>query len=166
MSDPHAPSSAAGALSEAEVDALLARPILARLATIDQEGAPSIVPVWTEWDAGALWVVARAGAGFVGHIRREPRVGVSIVDDVDPDRRIQMAGRATIVAGPGPLDGRMLEAARRMGRRYEGEPGIAYVEATRSWPRCLIRIDPLRIRSWGSPEWHPRYRPGGADGGR
>ncbi|MBF6606240.1 MAG: pyridoxamine 5'-phosphate oxidase family protein [Chloroflexi bacterium] len=147
-----------GALARSEIDQLLRRSLIARLATVDPDGYPAIVPVWHDWDGEAAWLVARAEARFVQDIRRDARVGLSVVADDDPDLRVQLRGRATIVDGPGPLAGRMLEIALAMGERYEGPAGLTYVEATRAWPRCLIRIDPVRIVAWGSPEWHDRYK--------
>jgi PPOX class probable F420-dependent enzyme len=147
-----------GALTRVEIDALLRRPLVARLATIDPDGYPSIVPVWFEWDGEAAWIVVRAEARFVDDMRRDPRVGLSIVADDDPDLRVQLRGRATFVQGPGPVDGRMLVVARAMGERYEGSAGLAYIETSREWPRCLVRIDPVRLLAWGSPDWHDRYK--------
>ncbi len=156
---------AGGALSRPELDELLRRPLLARLATNGPDGYPRIVPVWIAWDGGAAWIVARALAGFVSDIRRDPHVCLSLVAEDDPDRRVQILGLASIVEGPSALDGRMLEIALATALRYEGPAGIEYVERSRSWPRCLVRIDPERVRSWASPDWHPRYvtpAPGGA----
>ena len=147
-----------GALSPSEVDELLGRPLLARLATIDDDGFPSVVPVWFEWADGAFWIVARARSAYVEHMRRDPHVGISVVADEDPDRRVQVAGFAEILDGPAPLGGRVLELTRRLAERYEGASGLAYVEETRDRPRILVRVRPERLRSWRLPEWHPRYR--------
>ncbi len=137
---------------------LYARPIVARLATLDDEGYPRVVPVWFEHDHGDLLVVARAAAGYVADIRRDPRVSVSIVDDRDADRRLLVRGRAELIGRPGPLSGAALELARRLGERYEGESGVAYIERSRTWPRVVVRIVAERVTGWGSPDWHPRYR--------
>jgi hypothetical protein len=145
-------------MNEAERDELLGRPILARLATVDAAGFPSVVPVWFEWRDGALWIVARARAGYVADLVARPRVGLSIVDDRDPDRRIQVRGQASVVGPAGPLTGRTLDLARRLAERHEGAAGLAYVERSREWPRVLVRIDPVSVRSWASGGWHPRYR--------
>jgi PPOX class probable F420-dependent enzyme len=147
-----------GGLRPDEVATLLARPILARLGTIDDDGHPSIVPVWFEWADGAFWVVARAHARYVRDVAARPQVGLSVVDDRDPDRRIQIRGRATIVGGPGPLEGDTLALARRLAERYEGADGLAYIDRSQDWARVLVRIEPLAIVTWGSPEWHGRYR--------
>jgi PPOX class probable F420-dependent enzyme len=150
---------ATGALSRSEIERLLRRPLLARLATIDPDGYPAIVPVWVDWDGEAAWLVVRAGSRFVDDIRRDARVGLSVVADDDPNLRVQLRGRATIVDGPGPLAGAMLDIARAMAARYEGPDGLEYIEESREWPRCLVRIDPVRILAWGSPDWHDRYLP-------
>ena len=150
-----------GPLNRTEIDRLLRRPLVARLATVDPDGYPAIVPVWIDWDGEAAWLVVRAGARFVEDIRRDPRVGLSVVADDDPDLRVQLRGRASIVDGPAPLDGRMLAIARSMSERYEGAAGLAYIETSRAWPRCLVRIDPVQLLAWGSPDWHERYRSAG-----
>jgi PPOX class probable F420-dependent enzyme len=155
---PTPPATPAGPLTADDTAELLGRPILARLATIDDDGHPAIVPVWFEWVDGSFWVIARARARYVAHVAARPQVGLSIVDERDPDRRIQVRGRATVVDGPGPLEGPMLALARRLAERYEGESGLAYVEASRAWPRVLIRIEALATLTWGSPDWHDRYR--------
>ena len=48
--------------------------------------------------------------------------------------------------------------ARRMALRYEGETGLRYIDESADWPRALLRLEPERIVSWGSPDWHDRYR--------
>jgi PPOX class probable F420-dependent enzyme len=156
-------TSSPGGLTSDEIQDLLRRPVPARLATLDPDGYPSIVPVWIEWDGTTAWIVARAGAAYVDNLRRDPRVGLSVVDPDDPDRRVQVRGRAKIAAGPGPLTGRTLEIARAMAQRHEGAAGLAYIDETLDWPRVLVAITANQIRSWGSPDWHPRYRPSSTD---
>jgi len=152
-----------GPLSPTEIDELLQGAVVARLATIDPEGYPSIVPIWIDWDGATVWIVGRAAADYVANLRRDPRVGLSVVDPDDPDRRIEIRGRATVADGPGPLRGRMLELARTMAERHEGAAGLAYIEESRDWPRVLVAVAPITVRSWGSPDWHPRYRRQPAD---
>ena len=146
-----------GGLGPDALAVLLARPVVGRLATVDPDGYPAIVPIWFEWDGVAAWIVARARSRYVDDIRRDARVALSIVDPDDPDVRVHIRGRAEVVTGPEPLEGETLALARRLAERYEGAAGLAYLEDSRSWARCLIRIDPDRLTSWGSPDWHPRY---------
>jgi hypothetical protein len=138
-SEPIAPTPAdrPGPLSRDALDALLREPIVARLGTIDADGYPVIVPIWTEWDGEAIWLVVRDDAA---------------------DTRALILGRAEIVEGPGPLSGQLEAVARRMARRYEGADGDRYIEESLAWPRLLVRVVPDRIVSWGDAGWHPRYR--------
>lgn len=147
-----------GGLSPEALDALLREPIVARLATIDDEGYPYIVPVWTEWDGTAMWLVARARSVYAAHLAARPKVALSIVRTDVADTRALILGRAEIVAGPGPLEGEMEAVARRMARRYEGADGDRYIEESLAWPRVLVRVAPDRIQAWGDPGWHPKYR--------
>jgi PPOX class probable F420-dependent enzyme len=146
------------ALSAAELDDLLRRPVLGRLATVRADGWPSVVPVWIEWDGARAWVIARAASGYVADIRHEARVCLSVVDDDDPDRRVQLFCRAEIARDAGPLEGETLAMARRMAERYEGATGLRYIDESAAWPRVLLRLEPERVVSWASPDWHDRYR--------
>lgn len=147
-----------GGLAPDALDALLRETIVARLATIDDDGYPHIVPVWTEWDGTAMWLVARARSAYVAHLPARPKVALSIVRPDAADTRALILGRAEVMAGPGPLEGEMEAMARRMARRYEGAEGDRYIDESIDWPRVLIRIVPDRVQSWGDPGWHPKYR--------
>ena len=144
-------------LTSAEIDDLLRRPIVSRLATVQPDGAPYVVPIWHYWDGAALWIIPRGRSAFVEHIRREPRVFISCADDETGHARVGIAGTAHIVEGPSKMTGRMLEIAREMGGRYVGQPGLEYIARTVDRPRYLVRIDPVKIMSWKGAEWHPRY---------
>jgi PPOX class probable F420-dependent enzyme len=154
---PPQPASA-GALSPEALDALLREPIVARLGTIDAEGYPVVVPIWTEWDGTSIWLVVRARADYAANLQARPKVGLSVVRADAADTRALILGRAEIVDGPGPLRGRAEAIARRMAVRYEGADGERYINESRDWPRLLVRIVPERIVTWGDPGWHPRYR--------
>ena len=147
-----------GSLTTEELDGLLRETIIGRLGTIDDEGYPHIVPVWTYWDGRVVYLVARAKSGYVANLRARPKVSLSIVRDDPAGTRALIQGDAAIVTGPGPLSGRMLEIAKDMAERYEGEAGDAYIEESSAWPRVLVAITPRRVLTWGDPGWHPRYR--------
>lgn len=151
-------SQAARSLTPEEIDAFLDTPIVARLATVQPDGSPYVVPVWQHWDGRALYVIPRAKSKFVDNVRNEPRVAVSCADDIDPAHtRVLMEGTAEIVEGPVVMAGRMLDIANEMARRYMGPDGPKYLARTAPRPRYLIRIVPTTITSWKGGEWHPRY---------
>ncbi len=145
-------------LTSDEVREFLGGPVISRLATVKPDGAPYVVPVWHYWDGSSLWVIPRAKARFIENIRHEPRVCVSIADDIDPlHTRVVIEGRAYLVEGPAGLQGRTLEIAHAMARRYMGPDGPKYLGRTADRPRYLVEVVPDRITSWRGNEWHARY---------
>jgi PPOX class probable F420-dependent enzyme len=152
------PAANPGPLSAQQLDTLRREPIVARLGTIDADGYPIVVPIWTEWDGSAIWLVVRSKADYAANLRERPKVCLSVVSSDPADTRALILGRAEIVEGPGPLSGRLEAIARRMAHRYEGDAGDRYINESLSWPRLLVRVVPDRIVSWGHPGWHPRYR--------
>lgn len=144
-------------LTRAEIKEFLAGPIVARVATIDEEGAPYITPVWQEYDGESLWFIPREKTLLVRHLRREPRIAVSCALDQSPYTRVLFRGRAEIVAGPVVMQGQMLQIAERMAVRYLGERGPEYLAPTHDRPRYLVRVQPETITSWEGVEWHPKY---------
>ena len=95
-------------LTPVEVNEFLAEPVVARIATIDENGVPYVTPVWQEWDGGAFWIVPRERAAWIAHIKNNPNVGISCAQDSGTHRRITAQGKAEIVfvrrsdAGPVP----------------------------------------------------------------
>lgn len=144
-------------LTPAEIAEFLAGPIVARVASIDEEGMPYITPVWQEWDGVALWIVPRERSVWVNHIQHNPHVAVSCALDVSPYTRVLMRGTAAIVAGPTPMTGQCLDVANRMAVRYLGERGPEYLIPTSDRPRYLIKFTPTKIVSWEGVEWHEKY---------
>jgi nitroimidazol reductase NimA-like FMN-containing flavoprotein (pyridoxamine 5'-phosphate oxidase superfamily) len=99
-----------------DVDAFLARPLVARVATSDSSGAPTVRPVWFLWEEGALWWLTGAYSKLSKLVEKDPRVAL-VVDTCDLERleflQVIMRGEAEVV----PYDG---ERARRKLRRYLG----------------------------------------------
>ena len=145
------------ALTSAEIDALLAGPIIARLATVTPEGTPYIAAVWQSWDGETLQFIPREKARFMAHLDGNPQVAVSCADGVRHDHsRVLIEGRAEIVEGPILMAGETLAMAEEMARRYGGEDGLTYLAGTLDKPRYRVRVIPRRITSW-RVAWHPRY---------
>ena len=144
-------------LTAEEIKDFLAGPVVARVATIDEDGLPYITPVWEEWDGEAMWIVPRERSAWVKHIQQHPNIAVSCALDTSPYTRVLMRGQAEIAAGPTPMQGHCLEVANRMAVRYLGERGPDYLVPTYDRPRYLIKFTPAQIISWEGVEWHDKY---------
>ena len=92
-------------LTPAEIKEFLDEPVVARIATIDENGLPYVTPVWQEWDGEAFWIVPRERAAWAAHIKKNPNVAISCAQDSGTYRRISAQGKSKIVFGPAPMQG-------------------------------------------------------------
>ena len=67
-----------GRMSADEIDQFLSDPFLARVACLDDNDWPYVVPCWYQWDGAALWVVPRARSAWAHHLEARPRCAVTI----------------------------------------------------------------------------------------
>jgi PPOX class probable F420-dependent enzyme len=144
-------------LTKKEIFEFLSGPIVARIATVKEDGSPYIAPIWQFYDGESMWVIPRERSAFVQHIKRDPRVAVSCAFDTAPWTRILIEGRAEIVEGPKPIDGLMAEIGNKMTVRYLGEHGSEYANLTFDRQRYLIKIIPDKITTWTGSEWAKKY---------
>jgi PPOX class probable F420-dependent enzyme len=120
----------ADVLSE-KARALLARPILATLATLAADGSPQVTPLWITTDGDDLIVNSAKGRVKANNIERDPRVGVTVIDPDDPYNVIAVRGtvvEATTEGADAVIDGL---AKKYMGldeypMRQEGEVRVTY----------------------------------------
>lgn len=144
-----------GPMSVDEMDGFLARGMVMRLACLDDNGHPYVIPVWHEWRDGKFWVIPRARSAWAEHLRRDGRVGF-VVDDVTTLEKVIGKGRAELVEEPN-VGGRWVEIAERMSARYLGPTGREYLEPTLGQPRWLFAITPTELRTWQGVAWARHY---------
>lgn len=144
-----------GAMGDAEVTAFLEEAIFARLATLDDDGWPYVVPCWHEWRDGRFWVVARKKSAWARYLQAEPRCAVT-VDEEGGQRKVIAQCRAEIVEEPN-VGGAWVDIARRMSLRYLGEHGPDYLDPTLAAERWLIALDPVNVWTWQGNDWASRY---------
>ena len=67
-----------GRLSETEIKAFLDEPQLARLACLDEESWPYVVPCWQEWDGNSFWVIPREKSAWARYLVNDSRCAISV----------------------------------------------------------------------------------------
>jgi len=147
-------------LTPEEVAEFLAGPVVARIATIDENGFPYITPVWQEWRDGAMYIIPREKTVFVKHLKTNPKVAISCALDSGTYTRLLMRGEAEIISGPARMEGLVLEIASRMSIRYLGPHGPEYLTSSIDRPRYLIRVNPStehKLITWDGVEWAEKY---------
>jgi nitroimidazol reductase NimA-like FMN-containing flavoprotein (pyridoxamine 5'-phosphate oxidase superfamily) len=145
-----------GRLGTQEVAAFLAEPVIARLACLDGEGWPYVVPCWQEWDGEAFWVIPRERSAWARYLAAEPRCALT-VDEDGAQRKVVAQCRAHLVEEPN-VGGAWVAIAERMSLRYLGENGPRYLEPTLDKPRWLFRLEPVRVQTWQGQDWAERYK--------
>ncbi|MFN2149966.1 MAG: pyridoxamine 5'-phosphate oxidase family protein [Anaerolineales bacterium] len=134
-----------------EMAALLAQPLLARLATANpQTQQPHVVPVWFGWEDECLWISAFASTRKVKDLRRNPRCSVLIEpneSDAKP-QAILLEGAAELITDPREL---VREKSIWIYTRYLGLEGVL-AKDPQSWSRdpenTIVRLKPEKVFSW------------------
>ena len=126
-------------------DAFLKVTRIAKLATLQADGSPTIVPVWFEWDGAAATVFTSRKSPKIKRLRADPRVALSVEEPVGMSEAwVTIEGTVTIESDGG------IELARRLAARYYSPDRVAAVMP--SWEKMadewvVLRITPARIRS-------------------
>ena len=151
-----------------EVDAFLdERGHLLRLATIDADGYPRVVPIWFIRRGDDLLFTPRGPSVFLANIRRDPRVALSIDEDPLPYRKVTVRGTARVEHDLGDDDA-WRDLYRQIAKRYvDDDAADAYVDNTIDQPRALIAVSMKdnTTSTWRMPVadedatgiWHRRY---------
>lgn len=132
-------------MTPGEVDAFLRETRIAKLAYLREGGAPTVVPVWFEWDGTVARVFTSRRSPKARWIAADPRVALSVEEPVGvPERWVTIEGTATI--GDEGTVGLLSRLARRYYDPIKAEQAIA------SWTRdasmwVTLAIRPSRIRS-------------------
>jgi nitroimidazol reductase NimA-like FMN-containing flavoprotein (pyridoxamine 5'-phosphate oxidase superfamily) len=145
-----------GRMSPDEMAEFLGEPRIARLACIDDNGWPYVVPCWQEWDGKGFWVVPREKAAWGRYLKREPRCALT-VDEDGTQRKVIAQCEARLVEEPN-VGGAWVPIAERMSTRYLGENGPKYLEPTMDKPRWLYRLEPVKLQTWQGQDWAKRYK--------
>jgi nitroimidazol reductase NimA-like FMN-containing flavoprotein (pyridoxamine 5'-phosphate oxidase superfamily) len=142
------------AMTPSDVETFLAEPgHLLRLATVDGDGAPYVVPIWFLFRDGRILVTPRERSAWWGHVQGDRRVALT-VDEVDPPyRKVVVQDEATILHEPGDDDA-WRDTYRDIVLRYLPEDAAdAYLGGTRTVRRALLAIpcDPASVTTWRMP---------------
>jgi PPOX class probable F420-dependent enzyme len=136
-------------MNKAQIDQVLAGPVLARIATVGEDLQPHVVPVWFWWDGEAMFIETGKGFRKARNLQQNPRCAV-IVDDTQGGLRfwgIFMQGEVELITEP--VDW-VLETVRRIYRKYLGEEGIAAPTPQKMIhsEHVIIKFTPKKIVTW------------------
>ncbi|GAA1420272.1 PPOX class F420-dependent oxidoreductase [Streptomyces thermospinosisporus] len=137
-------------LPEKAVD-LLRRPNPCVMATVRSDGAPVSTPTWYLWeDDGRALISLDAGRVRLKHLRRDPRVTLTVLDGDNWYTHVTLIGRVTELR-----DDEGLKDIDRLSTHYTGSP---YPDRER--PRVSARIEVERWHGWGELRDSDQASPG------
>jgi PPOX class probable F420-dependent enzyme len=134
-------------MTTAQRDAFLRETRIAKLATLNADGSPTIVPVWFDWDGETATIFTGRTSPKIRRVQRDPRVALSVEEGVGVrEAWVTIEGTASIEQSGG------YELSERLAERYYEEPRRS--EALADWGKVresfvVIRITPTRIRTGG-----------------
>jgi PPOX class probable F420-dependent enzyme len=119
-----------------EWDTFLSRANPAVVATIRKDGSPHSVATWYDWKGGRIMLNMDPKRVRLEHIRRDPRVALTVFDKQDWEVHLSLLGRIVEIK-----DDYTLEDIDRLAMRYTTMP--------------FGRRDHGRVTAWMEPErWH------------
>ncbi|GGL86687.1 PPOX class F420-dependent enzyme [Streptomyces fumigatiscleroticus] len=124
-----------------EAVAMLRRPNPAVVATLRSDGSPVSTATWYLWeDDGRVLINMDEGRVRLKHLRRDPRVTLTVLDTEDWYTHVTLIGRVTEMREDEGLTG-----IDRLSRQYTGNP---YPDRVRPRVSAWIEID--RWHGWGT----------------
>ncbi|OGO31779.1 MAG: hypothetical protein A2136_03695 [Chloroflexi bacterium RBG_16_54_11] len=133
------------------IEAVLAEPVLARLATTNPKTLqPHVVPVWFDWDGECVWISSFSSTRKIRELKINPR-GAVLIESKQEGNMLQavlLEGAVELVTEPRQM---VREIASRIYTRYLGVEGVKESEP-QSWlndpENLLVKLTPERIMSW------------------
>jgi PPOX class probable F420-dependent enzyme len=119
------------------VDALLALPNPAVVATIRPDGSPHTVATWYDWEEGRVLLNMDAGRLRLAYLRRDPRAALTVLVD-NAETQVSLIGRVVEI-----YPDKDLADIDRLARRYYGG-----AFSPRDRPRVSAWMQPDRWHGW------------------
>jgi len=124
----------------ASEERFLQRNELCRLATINRDGAPHLVPVCYIYRGGHIYIVSDHDTAKVKNLRRDKRVAV-LVDTYQPNRAVFIRGDAEILTGG--------EEFREVSELFYKKFAWARRDPWDEGEVAIIKVRPVKTVSWG-----------------
>jgi PPOX class probable F420-dependent enzyme len=108
------------------------------LSTISKDGSPLVTPVWADMEGEFVLINTFDGSAKVRNARRDPRIGLSIVDTYNTYNMVSMKGKVVDITPQGA------EAhLKKLAKKYLGIGKYYYRKPTHQ--RVIMKIKPEKI---------------------
>ena len=123
-----------------EAQALLRKPNPCVMATLRSDGTPVSTPTWYLWEDGRVLSNMDEGRVRLRHLRRDPRVTLTVLDSDNWYTHVTLIGRVAEMR-----DDEGLADIDRLSRHYSGD---AYPDRERSRVSAWVEVE--RWHGWGA----------------
>jgi len=124
-----------------EVDAFLARPNPAVVATVSPRGQPHTAATWYDWEDGRVFLNMDASRLRLHYMRQNPAIALTVLGDDSWYAQVTLLGRVVSIEDDPELAG-----IDRLSNRYYGRPF-----RDRNAKRVSAWMQPDRWSSWPLP---------------
>ncbi|MGD1211645.1 MAG: PPOX class F420-dependent oxidoreductase [Candidatus Acidiferrales bacterium] len=114
----------------------------AQLATLMPDGSPHVAPVWVEYDGRHIVINTAKGRIKDRNMRRDPRVGLDLLDPDNPYRHLSIRGRVTDITEDGAD-----EHIDKLTQKYIGQDHYPYRGSGEV--RVIYKIEPQTVHAMG-----------------
>ena len=125
-----------GLLQHPASQELLQSKIPARLAYVWADGSPRVIPIWFHWNGKEIVMGSPAKAPKLKALAKNPRVSLTIDDNVFPHKVLLVRGTARLE----PVDGVVPEYALAAERYFGPEQGKAWAAQMGKMVQSMVRI--------------------------
>ncbi|MFE6280928.1 PPOX class F420-dependent oxidoreductase [Streptomyces sp. NPDC057877] len=119
---------------------LLSRPNPCVMATLRSDGTPVSTPTWYLWEDGRALINLDEGRVRLKHLRRDPRVTLTVLDEDNWYTHVTLIGRAVEI-----YEDQALADIDRLSRHYTGN---AYPDRARARFSAWVEVE--RWHGWGA----------------
>jgi PPOX class probable F420-dependent enzyme len=113
-----------------------------QLATLMPDGSPQVSPVWVDYDGRNILINSAKGRVKDKNMRRDPRVGLDLVDPENPYRHLSLRGRVVDITEQG-ADAHI----DKMAKKYLGKDKYPYRSSGEV--RVIYKIEPKGAHTMG-----------------
>jgi len=125
-----------GLLQHPASQELLVSKIPARLAYVWTDGSPRVIPIWFHWNGKEIVMGTPPKAPKLKALARNPRVSLTIDDNVFPHKVLLIRGMARLE----PVNGVVPEYAMAAERYFGPEQGKAWVAQMGKMISSMVRV--------------------------
>ena len=136
-------------MDESKREAFLSKTRLGILTILKEDGSPTAVPIWYDWDGTAVSIFTGKSSPKVKRLQRDPRASLLVVNDIgEPEAWVLFEGEVEI------RDVDTSELMTKLAHRYWDMTSPETQAVLQDWldnadDRCLLYLKPKQIRSLG-----------------